>query len=329
MSTQRTPPPAYPLGFPGDRFVHAGPQLEPRTVSVPTPVRVEEVCLDAGAEVFSEVGAILSALDSHGAGAEIVSGGFSTLNYVRPAYGPDAAHPMHFSQPFRAECPAVALSGSGTLGLRSTPVDSVAEGQRPVAPFAHFHATWKDRGGNLQGGHLLPGTVVGEDGLTLRVFAYSAAELVSETDPETGLPTFTPRPWKPPVSAAGRVTTPTRRGVISRVRPGQIIDEAVLEICRAAGFSTAEVRGSLGSTVGAVFDRRPSRGEEFEEVIVDWPAAEYTVFRGTVAESTDGPRVEFFGEAVDVHGQVLSGSLRLGINPVAVTFELLVLGSRD
>ncbi|RBP65056.1 hypothetical protein DFO66_105162 [Brevibacterium sanguinis] len=360
-----TPPPDYPLGRAGETFVHAGPRLHPRIVSVPTAVAVHDVDLLPGAELFTEFGRILSELDVRGAGVEVVSGGFSALPYVRPAYGPDAAHPMHFSAEMSAECPVRVRAGSATLGFRSPASDlrapapaapapalapappgpapgPAAPGPAALDPFGHIHASWTDRLGRHRGGHLLPGATIGAEGLRLRVFAYSDVELLSAIDEETGLPTFAPRSRPDhrvapnpihdvevsPTSASSAHQTDqdtVRTGVVSRIRPGQMIDEAVLDVCRAAGFTRAEVRGSLGSTVGAIFEDVNGRGERAEEVVVDWPAAEYTVLRGTVEDSPGEPHVELVAEAVDVHGRVLAGRVRTGANPVAVTFELLLL----
>lgn len=123
--------------------------------------------------------------------------------------------------------------------------------------------------------------------------------------------------------------------MVSRIRPGEILDEAVLAVCRSAGFDSAEVTASLGSTTGAVF----------VDGSAPWPAVEFTHLSGTVTGATStgaisttatslgssptgaqdaAPQVVLTGEVVDVAGQVTRGTLEPGANPVAVTFELFV-----
>ena len=108
--------------------------------------------------------------------------------------------------------------------------------------------------------------------------------------------------------------------MISRVLPGVHLDDALLRVCRAAGFERARVRASLGSTVGARL-----LSEDGETTEVAWPAVEFTQLIGGVdGASGDAPLVELQGTLVDIHGEVHNGVVRLGENPVAVTFELYV-----
>lgn len=336
MTVERTPLPDFPLGTAGVPFIHAGPRPEPRTVSVQTEVSTQEITLAPGTELFSVIGDVLSRVGAPGANAEVVSGDFSALSYVHPDYGSDAASPMHFSQDLQTVCPASVRHGSASLGWVASATDApdhtLADSAR-LEPFGHFHLSWTDANGSVRGGHLRPGSIVGDNGLTLLVHAYSDAVLISSNDPETGLPTFAPHPVQEsdlstripthPQPAAVHSERGTRRGVVSRVRPGQMIDDAVAGICEAFGFTSAEVRASLGSTVGAIL-RSPSG-----EIVAAWPAVEYTYLRGEIEKTADGFHSELRGEAVDVDGRVHSGVVAPHANPVAVTFELLVLERRS
>lgn len=291
--------PGYRLGEPGDVVIHAGPRQSPRIVSVPTRHSEHLIDLAAGDDLFDSVTGLLESLDVSGLMVEFADGEFGRIDYVYPAYGPDAEHPMSFTSEFHHDGPAELRHASATVGKK----DGV--------PFTHIHASWLTGEGLVKGGHLLPGTLVGPKGMRLRVFALADAQQFSEADPETGFFAFAPTATDSPSSES----VPSS-AVISRVRPGELIDDAIVAICRAPGFDTAEVRASLGSTTGTVFT----------DSSAPWPAVEFTHLTGSVSGALgDNPQVSLEGEVVDVAGEVHTGQLALGANPVAVTFELLVL----
>lgn len=320
--TTDLPGPTFPLKHPGTAVVHAGPRQDPRIVSVPTRCSEHTIDLAAGTDVFATLEVSLGAYVTSGIMAEFVSGQLGHIEYVHPAYGPDAQHPMSFTQTFSVAGPAQLRHASATVGLR----DDV--------PFCHIHASWTGADGSIRGGHLLPGTLAGPKGLKVRLYVFADAQLVSDVDPETGFSAFAPQPLEPesasteartsapdtPSDTSASPGTTAPDAVVSRLRPGEILDEAVLAVCRNAGFDSAEVVASLGSTTGAVF----------AEGTAPWPAVEFTHLSGTVTGATaaeaqsDEPRVTLAGEVVDVAGEVHHGVLAPAANPVAVTFELFV-----
>ncbi|WP_098729994.1 PCC domain-containing protein [Brevibacterium epidermidis] len=288
--------PTFPLKAPGTAVIHAGPQQNPRIVSVPTRCTEHVIELSEGTDLFAALERSLTDFSVSGIMAEFVSGQFGHTDYVHPAYGEDAEHPMSFTEAFRVESPTELRHASATIGFRED------------TPFCHIHASWTAADGDTRGGHLLPGTLAGPSGLTIRLFALPDARLLSEVDPETGFSAFAPTPTSS--------ETPASPGaVVSRVRPGEILDEAALDICRNAGFESAEVTASLGSTTGAVFT----------DGTASWPAVEFTLLSGTVTDGqSTAPQIALSGEVVDVAGEVSSGTLKPQANPVAVTFELFV-----
>lgn len=303
--------PGFRLGEPGDVVFHAGPRLSPRIVSVPTRHLEHLIDLVAGDDLFDSVTGLLKTLDVSGLMVEFVEGEFGRIDYVYPAYGPDAEHPMSFTTEFHREGPAVLRHASATVGAK--------DGE----PFAHIHASWLTEEGLAEGGHLLPGTLIGPGGMRLRIFALTDAQQLSESDSETGFFAFAPTALHSPATespqepeSASASASASTDAVISRVRPGEFIDEAIVAICREAGFDSAEVRASLGSTTGAVF---------LDET-APWPAVEFTHLTGSVRGALgDDAKVRLDAEVVDVDGEVHAGRLAIGANPVAVTFELLVL----
>ncbi|WP_109473737.1 PCC domain-containing protein [Ornithinimicrobium cavernae] len=291
-------------GRAGEPLVYTGPAPAQRLASVPSPVVVVRGELAAGELLTDALWALLEPTGAQAASVELGTGTFGHLPFVYPAISEDPAQPVSFSEPHVAPGPAMVLSGSGTVGHRF--------GER----FTHTHAAWLDARGRLRGGHLLPDARVGDVPIEVVLRALPGAEQVSADDPETGMPAFTPRPYTGP---ALDVPADAPRAVISRVLPGVYLDEAVLRVCREAGFGRARVRASLGSTVGA---RLLAEDGEVHEVA--WPAVEYTQLLGGADLSGPEPVVELQGTLVDIYSEVHNGVIALGENPVAVTFELYV-----
>lgn len=291
-------------GRAGEPLVYSGPAPQERIASVPTPVVVVRGELTPGELLTDAIWALLEPTGALAACVELGSGTFGHLPFVFPAIGEDPDMPVSFTAPHVAPGPAMVLSGSGTVGHRF--------GER----FTHTHATWLDARGRLRGGHLLPEARVGDVPIEVVLRALPGAEQISDNDPETGMPAFTPRPYDGP---ALPVPSDAPRAVISRVLPGVHLDEAVLRVCREAGFARARVRASLGSTVGA---RLVAEDGDIQEVA--WPAVEFTQLLGGADLTGDDPVVELQGTLVDIHSKVHNGVIALGENPVAVTFELYV-----
>lgn len=288
----------------GIPLVHSGPAPAERIVSVASAVEVVRGELPPGAVLIDALWNLMEPTGALAGSAELGPGTFGHLPYVYPAIGEDGYRPMSFTTANRSPGPSLCLGGSATVGRR--------HGQR----FTHTHASWMDGQGCIRGGHLLPEARVGEVPILVVLRALVDAEQISDDDPETGLPTFTPFP-RP--TDLGRRSRPTGRAVISRVRPGVFIDDAVRQICRGAGFDRAQVRASLGSTVGA----RLTTAEGVKEVA--WPAVEYTQLVGSGQGMLGSESLlELQGTLVDIHGDIHHGVVRPGENPVAVTFELYI-----
>ncbi|TCP53545.1 putative DNA-binding protein with PD1-like motif [Tamaricihabitans halophyticus] len=283
----------------GEPLVHAGPRQAERVVAVPTTISVRHAELSPGSVLTDELWSVVADAGCAAASIQLCAGTLGALSYVHPAIDHSGQRQATFSDTIAVTEPAFLSSGSATLGLR--------DGDR----FAHLHASWRGSDGQLRGGHLLPGATVGAVPVHAVVRALHEVNQYSETDLETGLPAFTPA--RRPADALGQ-----RRGVISRVRPGVDLHEAVLFACRKGEFASATICASLGSVVGARL--RTGAGRVVE---ADWPATEFTELTGTVRYAETGsPEVILAGTAVDRNGDVHSGLLIPGQNPVAVTFEL-------
>jgi hypothetical protein len=260
------------------------------------------VTLPAGTRLVDAMAAELEALGASSGQVELLDGSLCRISYCIPALSPDGSTVATFSATYEAGTPARLIGGSATVGFRG--------GKR----FAHCHAAWFDADGNVRGGHLWPETTVGPGPVHAIVHAFDEVELISETDPESRLPVFTPH--RRPVRAVDRHGA--ARGVSSRLAPGVVVDTAIQEIMREHGFDRASIAGSVGSLVGAILHRG---GDVF---VVDGPATEVTLTGEFDLRDPDNPVSRVSGMAVDRFGTVHAGEFVNAENIVAITVELLV-----
>ncbi len=292
------PAPVWPLA-------HPGPRDERRTESVPSPSAVVQTMLTPGTRLVDALAAAVERAGYANAQVEIMGGTLNRVSYCIPDRCRDGSAAMAYSETKETLVPAQLLTASVTLGYR--------DGER----FMHCHAAWLDAGGHLHGGHLWPETRIGDVPAYAVIHALPGVALINGIDPETRMPAFTPRATKSSQDVVGPTTS--RRAVVSRVKPGEDVVHAAIQICQAHGFGTAVVRASLGSLVGACLRARDAM------VHVDGPATEVISLTGRLR---DGGSSGYDGELsvilVDRHAVVHAGQLVPGRNLVAVTFELLV-----
>jgi predicted DNA-binding protein with PD1-like motif len=284
------------------RLRHPGPAPAERIISVPTRARIARCELRSGERLMSGLWRLLEQVGGRAGSAELSGGELHDLPYVFPAVSHDPRRAVTFTAPQVARGAAALLLGSATIGHRG--------GER----FTHTHASWLDAAGALRGGHLLEGATVGDVPISVVLHAYDDVEQHNVEDPETSFPVFCPEPARGAVPGVRPADV-----VVSRVRPGVDLVGAVRRVCTEAGWDRAIVHSSLGSTVGARFER------DGETVEVPGPAVEFTRVVGVAAGVLSGsPDVRLTGTCVDVEGTVHSGTIVADRNPVAVTFELVV-----
>ena len=106
--------------------------------------------------------------------------------------------------------------------------------------------------------------------------------------------------------------------VYGRLAPNEDVVQGIEKLCIAQGLRQALVRCGLGSLVDACLDlpggtRLPVAG----------PAVEVLSLFGQVRHQADGAvRADVSAVVVDAAGQVRSGVLVAGANPVFATFEV-------
>ena len=279
-------------------IVQPGPALEPRVVAVEARGRAFEIELRAGDKLL--------AATARGFAAEGFSSGVVALGplalgpfaYVMPALSKTGENAAFYSAIFRPAGVTRLEGGAMTFGTRDS------------APFFHTHALWREADGNRSGGHILPEETVVAD--TARVFAFGldGAAFDARHDPETNFKVFGP------VSAPSSKSRPGSRAIAIRMRPNQDLFTAIETTAQAFGIRNAVIRGGVGSTIGAALE---------DGTVVENFATEVFIKSGQVACAADGNlRVELDIGLVDYSGQLASGRLLRGHNPVLMTFELVL-----
>lgn len=276
-------------------LTHPGAVARQRLESVSGGTVTRRASLSPGRRLVDAIDDELTALGVDSAQVELLGGPLARVSYCIPALCSDGSRAAWYSETHEAVTPATIVAGSATVGRR--------DGER----FMHCHAAWYDAHGALRGGHLWPDTVVGATPVEVVVHALDSVALTSGTDDETLMPVFTP-------SATTTAVAGESRSVMSRVRPGVEIHDAVRRVMAEAGFERASVRGSLGSLVGATLLRDGGVAH------ADGPATEVSL----AGHAVHGGEAHLSAFVMDRHGAVVVGELAERGNLVAVTFELLV-----
>ncbi|WP_169914617.1 PCC domain-containing protein [Rhodococcoides yunnanense] len=288
-------------------IVFPGPRHPDRRHTILTDTSSVNTTLEPNIRLIDALEAVA---DRHGASSaqfELMGGTLDRISYCFPACGA-GENPISYSETHESDVPAQLLTASVTFGYR--------HGER----FMHCHAAWIDASGALRAGHLWLESRLGPVPVYAVLHTLSGIDMISDDDPETRMPAFTPTASSPAVETDGD----RARAVIGRILPGEDIVEAAEEICRAHGFSRALVRAGVGSLVGGCLRRADS------DKLVDGPATEIVTIQGSMASDANGAvHGDLSAILVDLRGDVHAGLLIRGRNPVAVTFELLVIEDRE
>ncbi|WP_157017764.1 PCC domain-containing protein [Mesorhizobium xinjiangense] len=223
------------------------------------------------------------------------------MNYVIPAASPDRDHAAWYSDT-RAPAAGGVIKRAG-LHL----------GRRDGEPFLHCHGLWDVPGAGILMGHLLPFEAELEEPTHVQAFGLRGAVLDVTDDAETNFRLFAPRAVES-ANNAGPLNA-----VLATVRPNEDISLAVEAICREHGFAAADIVG-IGSLIGADYANGRSVASYATEVLIR---------EGRLEATSQGPRAAFEIAMVGMDGEISSGWLTHGANPVCVTFELLILGRSE
>lgn len=276
------------------QLLQPGPIAPQRFESFEGPGRKFEFTLEPGLNINDAIAGPLKAENIRAASLVIEGGGFLPLHYLMPALSTDGVHAAWYSD---------RHSPSGKIGLES---GNVTFGERDGAAFIHCHALWIEPDGSRRVGHILPHETIVSEPIQATAWGVENIAMISEPDTETGFTLFHPVQISEVVSHGV-----DSRLLMARVGPNEDIIETLETICRKHGIAKAILRGSIGSLIGAHYTDGSS---------VDDIATEVFVRQGMVTANASATALEIM--MVDTQGEITTGFLKRGENPVCITFEL-------
>lgn len=209
------------------------------------------------------------------------------FRYVMPGPADDETHVAYFTAPVSPEGTTRIEQANATFGW--------ADGK----PFIHCHAVWIEPDGRRRGGHILPGDAVLTNRTEATAWGFRTIRIETAPDPETNFTLFQP-------SGTG-----IGQAIVARIKPNEDVLTALETIARTHGVRNAEVRGSLGSLIGASFSDGGGVGDDVTEVLVR---------QGSIRDGVAALDML----VVDMSGAVHEGWLVKGENPVLITFDLVL-----
>ena len=277
---------------------HPGPLAEERHAALACKAVPLTLALAPGRPINTAVAEAFAANGYEGGYVRLKDVAMRRMDYVIPAASPDADHAVWYSE--------TRAPGTGGV-IRDA---GLHMGRRNGDPFLHCHGLWEVAGDGLRMGHLLPFDAELAGPIETEAFALAGALLEVVDDAETNFRLFGPRP------AADRPAPPDAYdAVLATVRPNGDISHAIEALCAEQGIGTASVHG-IGSLIGADYADGTHVASRATEVLIR---------DGRVRSAPGGPCAMLDIALVGMDGEIRSGTLVRGRNPVCVTFELLLL----
>ncbi|QRX80838.1 PPC domain-containing DNA-binding protein [Glaciimonas sp. PAMC28666] len=223
------------------------------------------------------------------------------LHYVRPALAKDDQHAAFYSEPHQIEDGVNIKLACATIG------------RKDGMPFVHCHALWDDSDGMEHGGHLFTDQVIVDTAVQAQAWGLANVAMQADFDQETNFTLFHPIPAA--ADFPGDAPTTSKRCAIARIRPNEDLVRSIESVCHTHGFKSANIRGSVGSLVGAQFED----GSGVED-----NATEILILSGQVLAGASGPETTLHIAVIDPHGHVHRGWIKRDTNPVLICFELVL-----
>lgn len=278
------------------RISHPGPEAPDRAIVCSSRVDRVRLALKEGTTLLEAVSQALP-VDARSAVLRLCGGEFSRLPYFHPALSPTERHAVFYSNLRESAAPAALREATMTYGVRHG------------ASWLHCHALWSDVHGTVVCGHVDPTATLAEP-MEAEAWILKDVKFDVLEDQETNFSLFQPTTLR-------EVEADDMSALVVRLSPNVDVCVAIEDICLARGITAADIRGGVGSTVGAVFDD----GRTVEPFIT-----ELLVSSGCVASAENGEvRASIDVAMVDYTGTVSRGRLLRGQNPVLVTFELVIV----
>ncbi|MGH7210339.1 MAG: PCC domain-containing protein [Acetobacteraceae bacterium] len=273
------------------RLIQPGPAPPERVVARAGKVEAVDFALAPGQSLNAALTGPL-VMAGFRSGAVVFEGAvLAPFRYYLPGPSADGAHAAWFAGPHEAAFARVETANA-TFGWRDG------------APYVHCHAVWIEPDGTRRGGHIIPEDSEVRDAGAARAWALRDVRVGAAYDAESNFILFAPESGP---EAAGLI--------VVRIRPNEDLCTAIEALCRARGITTAVIRGSLGSLVGARFTDGSDVADHATEVLIR---------RGVVREVGGAPHAEIALIVADMRGRVHEGVPVRGENAVCITFELFL-----
>ena len=267
------------------RLEHPGPPAPDRQQAAGARLRPLAGRLAARRTVMAEVAALFAAHGFRGGIVWLDGVACDPMRFVLPALATDGEHAAFYSETHAPD--GVVRIGPSTASV----------GWRDGAAFLHCHGQWSGAFGTAMG-HLLPFDSILAEDVEVRGIGSPDAWFEALRDPETNFTLF---------AAAGGGGSD---GLIARLRPDEDVCAAVVALCDAHGIARARVHG-----VGSICEPRFTDGRQVRCI-----ATEVRIDDGRVEDGVASIDVSL----VDVDGGIHAGRIAPELNPVGVTFELLI-----
>ncbi|MBY0613783.1 MAG: DNA-binding protein [Beijerinckiaceae bacterium] len=275
-----------------------GAPREQRTLAVPATVRRQAMTLPAGTALLD---AVREALVMHGCRSAVLTlrgGALGPFAYVMPSLPVDEMHAAFYSATFR---PA---------GLTMLDAASLTFGTRDGAPFFHCHGLWTEGDGVKRGGHMLPEETVIAEPIKAVAYLLSGAAFEGTLDSETNFKLFEP------VADGNGAAVEGNPAFAVRLLPNQDLSHALETFCLDKGITRAAVHGGVGSIIEARFA---------DGTVAPRFATEMFITSGRIEVDAAGLAHSAIDVSlVDYAGEVFSGRLIRGDNPVLMTAEIVL-----
>ena len=275
-----------------------GPPVAERIQWVEVRGRAFSITLEAGLTLLEAARRGFAAEGFASGTLNMGRGALGPFGYVMPALSKTGENAAFYSDTFRP------------VGVTELKLATLTLGERDGAPFFHCHGLWREAGGRMSGGHMLPEETFVAEPFAVEAFGIDGAVFAAEPDPETNFKLFGPVP------RASTSAKASNRAFAMRLRPNQDFAGCLEAFCRGRGIARAKIHGGVGSTIGARF----ADGNVIEPF-----ATELAITSGVLAPGTSGaPEATLDVALIDYTGGIGEGRLIRGDNPVLMTMELVV-----
>lgn len=283
------------------------PSIHSRSISHPGPVSPERfrvargtierrrVTLRSGCSANEAIGEAVAEAGFSGGYLRLKGAAMEPMAYVIPAASPDGSHAAWYSDTF---------APAGVTRIEDAGFNI---GSRDGKSFFHCHGIWTEPGGRRRMGHLLPDLASFQRPVEAELIGIKGAHFDATEDAETNFKLFIPE-------SHGAAGTEGRTVLLVQIRANADICHSIEEICRLHGIRNAAIHG-IGSLVGL---------ELTDGTFVDSYATEVLITEGELSERQGEPECRLAIALVDMDGAIWEGTVKRGVNPVCVTFEVLI-----